>query len=332
MALNERTFLATTGRGVARAIRHATGWSVELGLTDLDVRCLAADPHQPGVVYAGTQGQGVWRSGDGGVTWQTSGLEGQIVKALAASPLLPGVLYAGLKPALLYVSYDFGATWSELSGFRRLFSRRFWFSPAERPFMAYVQAIGLSPVDPQMLLAGIEAGAVVQSSDGGETWSDHRPGALRDCHNLQFHRCDGDWAYEAGGSGVGAAMSHDGGRSWQQPRDGLDRHYGWAVAADPVQPKVWYVATSPSALKAHSGDAQACIYRSLGIGRWQKLDGGLPQPLAHMPYALLTDPAEPGHVYAGLSNGEVWHSTDYGDEWHPLPFSLKGIHRTLIML
>lgn len=28
---------------------------------------------------------------------------------------------------------------------------------------------------------------------------------------------------------------------------------------------------------------------------------------------LLTDPAAPGHVYAGLSHGEIWHSTDYGD-------------------
>jgi len=62
------------------------------------------------------------------------------------------------------------------------------------------------------------------------------------------------------------------------------------------------------------------------------LTGGLPQPLNHMPYALLTDPTTPGHVYAGLSNGEVWHSTDHGDSWHKLPFCLKGIHRTLILL
>jgi hypothetical protein len=39
-------------------------------------------------------------------------------------------------------------------------------------------------------------------------------------------------------------------------------------------------------------------------------------------YALFTDPTAPGHVYAGISNGEVWHATDYGETWHPLPFRL----------
>jgi hypothetical protein len=38
-----------------------------------------------------------------------------------------------------------------------------------------------------------------------------------------------------------------------------------------------------------------------------------------MPYALLTDPTDPGHVYTSLSNGEVLHSTDHGDTWHRLP-------------
>jgi hypothetical protein len=51
-----------------------------------------------------------------------------------------------------------------------------------------------------------------------------------------------------------------------------------------------------------------------------------------MPYTMLTDPAAPGHVYAGLSNGEVWHSADHGDVWHQLPFRLGSIHRTLLAL
>jgi hypothetical protein len=51
-----------------------------------------------------------------------------------------------------------------------------------------------------------------------------------------------------------------------------------------------------------------------------------------MPYALLTDPAAPGHLYAGLSHGEVWFSPDHGETWEQLPLNLGGIHRTLIML
>ena len=72
------------------------------------------------------------------------------------------------------------------------------------------------------------------------------------------------------------------------------------------------ISTSP--MKAHNdGHAEAYIFRSAGGAAWQKLGGGLPQPLNYMAYALITDPAAPGHLYAGLSNGDVWHSTNHGD-------------------
>jgi photosystem II stability/assembly factor-like uncharacterized protein len=51
-----------------------------------------------------------------------------------------------------------------------------------------------------------------------------------------------------------------------------------------------------------------------------------------MPYALLTDPAAPGHLYAGLSTGDIWHTADQGTTWTQLPLNLTAIHRTLIML
>ncbi len=153
---------------MARASQSASGeWSVEFLLSEQDVRCLAADPLNSRVIYAGTQGQGVLRSEDGGKTWRSVGLAGHIVKALAASRTQPGTVYAGTKPALLFVSRDGGASWMELASFRRIRSRWFWFSPAEKPFSAYVQAIALSPANPKVILVGIEAGAVVQSLDGG---------------------------------------------------------------------------------------------------------------------------------------------------------------------
>ena len=330
--MNGKTFLATTGSGIARAAYADGRWAVEQLLAGHPVTCLSADPLRPSVVYAGTQGRGVLRSDDSGHTWSPAGLAGQVVKAVAASPSEPGVLYAGTKPALVYASRDGGSSWAELRAFRRI--RAFWwFSPAEPPFAAYVQAIALSPADPKVIVVGIEAGAVLRSADGGQTWQGHRPGALRDCHSLTFHVKNGDWIYEAGGSGAGAACSRDGGRTWRQPRNGLDRHYGWAVAADPAQPEVWYAALSPDAFKAHGdGRAEATIFRSAGGAPWQKIGAGLPQPLSHMPYALLNDPAMPGQLYAGLSNGEVWQSTNHGDTWQQLPFNLGGIHRSLIMV
>jgi photosystem II stability/assembly factor-like uncharacterized protein len=331
MAFN--TFIATAGHGLTRATLDNDRWSVQDTLTDQDVRCLAIDPSKYDTIYAGTQGNGVYRSTDRGLNWNPIGLAGSIVKAIAVSPIDPKTIYVGTKPAWLYVSRDSGSSWSELTSFRKIRSRCLWLSPAESPFTAYVQSIALSPIDPNSITVGIEAGAVVRSIDGGQTWSDHRRGALRDCHTLISHATNKDWMYECGGSGAGVSFSRDAGATWTQIRSGLDRHYGWAVAADPVRPEVWYASLSPSAFKAHSdGNAQAYIFRSAGGAAWQKLRGGLPQPLMHMPYAVLTDPTAPGHVYAGLSNGDVWQSIDHGDSWQQLPFNLQSINRALIAI
>jgi hypothetical protein len=332
-------FIANTGHGITRASRAGNGvWSVEHLLSDHDVRCLASDPLNPKIVYAGTQGKGVLRSEDRGKTWRLAGMDGHIVKTLSVSRSEPGALYAGTKPAGLFVSRDRGESWDELDAFRQIPGRWLWLSPAELPFTAYVQGIALSPINANVIVVGIEAGAVVRSADGGRTWTGHRKGALRDCHSITFHASDGDWVYEAGGTGAGASFSQNAGEHWTQPREGLDRHYGWACAADPVKPDIWYISASPlpkgfGPPPAHvEGKADAGIFRMKGNSRWEMLTGGLPQPLNSMPYALLTAPDTPGHLYAGLSNGDVWHSANYGDSWQQLPFNLGGIHRTLIMV
>jgi photosystem II stability/assembly factor-like uncharacterized protein len=335
--MSDKVFISTTGNGLARASRLASGqWEVKNLLLGSDIRCMAPDPLNAERVYAGTQGQGVLRSDDHGETWRAVGLAEHAVKAIAASPLRQGVVYAGTKPACLFVSEDGGATWAELAAFRRIPGRWFWLSPAEPPFIGYVQAIAFSPTDPQRVVVGIEAGAIVLSKDGGQSWTSHRRGALRDCHTLTFHAVQGDWVY-AGGGGIMAgrgtsAYSRDAAQTWTSIRQGLDHAYGWAVAADPAQPEVWYLSASPGAFKAHStNNAQAFIYRSEG-SKWRRLAGGLPQPLDHMPYALLTDNHAPGHIYAGLSNGDIWQSADYGEEWIQLPVNLGKIERSLVLL
>jgi hypothetical protein len=250
--------------------------------------------------------------------------------SVAASSHDPDLVYAGTRPPALYVTRDRGGSWTELPGLRA--RRRFWWmSPAEPPGLTpYVQAIALSPTDPDVILAGIELGGVLRSADGGRTWSGHRKKAVLDCHTLRFHDHDGDWVYEGGGTGGGAAFSRDAGRTWTQPREGKQRRYGWAVAADPVDPSCWYTSASPfpSLLKgqfappAHiDGQADAGVYRRVGEEPWQELRG-LPNPMTHMAYALVTDPDRPSHLYAGLADGSVWHSEDRGDSWTRLPEDL----------
>jgi len=333
-------FIAVTGDGLTRAEQDPGGsWSVDHLLPGRSVHCLARDPAHPEVLYAGIQDNGIWRSVDAGRIWQPAGLEGLVIKSVTVSPHDPAVIYAGSLSARLYRSEDRAQTWNELEGFQKVPGRWWWFSPAESPFKACIQAVGISPANPDILVVGIEFGAVVRSIDGGRTWQGHRRGALRDCHSLSFHPSDGNFVYEAGGTGAGAAFSQDAGDTWKQPKQGLDRHYGWACAVDPQRPELWYASLSasftwaqPGVPAAHvDGHANAGIYRFTG-GTWELIGGGLPQPLDYMAYALLTDPAEPGSIWAGLSNGEVWHSPDRGDSWQKLPFSLGSIQRSLVMV
>ena len=198
---------ASAGRGVQIA-RLEADWSVETVLPGQDVRSLAVDTANYARWLAGTQGDGVFQSTDGGASWTQAGLQGMVVKSLASTP---DGIYAGTKPARVYASKDGGRNWSERESFRRIPGRRLWWSPAETPGTAYVQSLAVSPSDSRVLLAGIEFGAVIRSEDGGETWSRHLKGTLRDCHTMKFHASDGNWAYEAGGSGGGASVSRDGG-------------------------------------------------------------------------------------------------------------------------
>jgi hypothetical protein len=338
--VNATVFIASSskgraGRGMSRAERNPAGeWRTQVVADAYDVRCLARHPVDAGTVYAGTEGDGVLRSTDAGATWQPLGLPGRTVKSLAVHPQRPEILYAGTNPARFFVSRDGGGSWHESPGFRRIPGRWWWFSPAERPWTAYVQAISVSPGNPDVILAGMEFGAVVRSDDGGTTWSGHRRGALRDCHSMTFHHTNGAWAYEGGaGWRAGGAVSRDGGQTWSQPRQGLERSYGWSCAADPAQPEVWYLAASTGPGDAHSpGHANAHIYRATPGAAWLKLAGGLPDPLDHLPASLLTDPSAPGHLYAGLTNGDVWFSSNHGDEWREIPVDLQGIWYQLVML
>jgi photosystem II stability/assembly factor-like uncharacterized protein len=324
--------IATNGRGIARARQNGSGeWILDYPLQSSGVNCLAGDPADAKVIYAGTQGEGLLRSVDSGATWQPVGLAGETVKAIAISPHDSKVIYAGTKPAYMFVTHDGGKTWKELDGFRRIPGRWWWFSPAESPYQAYVQSITLSPEDPDVLLAGIEFGAVVRSQNGGQTWSGHRKGALRDNHSLTFHQTDGDWAYQAGGTGGGASFSQDGGINWRKAKQGLAKNYGVACAADPQKPEVWYVSVAPGPGKAYGEQAEAYLYRTSGDGTWQPIGWGA-HPMSSMPIVLHTHPSRSGLLYAGLTNGEVWQSNDYGDTWEKLPFKFSSIWRSLVVL
>ncbi|HXV35259.1 MAG TPA: hypothetical protein VD769_14730 [Gaiellaceae bacterium] len=299
---------AATGDGIARLDQTGGGWEARSFLAGSGAQCLAVDPADSDVAFAGLRDGGVRRTADGGATWDDCGLPEPGVFSLAVSAA-DGAVYAGTEPSALYRSDDGGASWRALDALLELPSRPTWSFPP-RPWTSHVRWIAPSPHDAGLLLAGIELGGLMRSLDGGETWQDHRPGAQPDVHSLAWHPRAPGRAYEAGGGG--AAWSVDGGDTWQPADEGRDRHYTWALAVDRADPDLWYVSASTGPYAAHGGgDPQARIYRRQN-GGWEALGGGLPEPLGAMAYALV---ATEDRLLAGLADGQLWESRDRGESW-----------------
>jgi photosystem II stability/assembly factor-like uncharacterized protein len=301
-----------TGDGIARLEQSDDIWTVELFLSGTGAQCLAVDPSDPDTCYAGLREGGVRRTVDAGRSWTDCALPEPGVFSLAVSPD-GGAIYAGTEPSRLFRSDDRGASWRELEALLDLPSRPNWSFPP-RPWTSHVRWIAPSPHDADLLLVGIELGGLMRSSDGGESWQDHRPGAQPDVHSLAWHLRVPGRAYEAGGGG--AAFSTDAGETWEPADEGRDRHYTWSVTVDPHDPDCWYVSASTGPYAAHGGrDPQARIYRRRDREPWRPLAGGLPEPLPAMAYALV---ATDGRLFAGLADGQLWESRDRGDSWTAL--------------
>lgn len=325
----------------AAAPAQSTLWAVHTALSGSGVTCLAVDPRDARVVYCGSRGEGIWKTSDGGGRWEnvTPDMGEAGIFSLAVSPA-DGALYAGCEPSMLWVSHDGGHNWDELENLRSIPSQLTWSFPP-RPYTSHVRWIAPNPHHADWLLVGIEAGGVMFSSDGGWSWDDHRPGAHRDTHALAWHPTEAGRAYQAAGGGC--ALSADGGWSWQSADEGLDWNYCWGLALDPDDASQWFCSAAASPREAHSAQStlrRAAIYRrreaenadttaganesaSKGAS-WHKLGSshGLPDPLPAMPYALATHRAL---LCAGLGNGDIWISTDRGEQWKPLTIGGAGI-------
>lgn len=143
--------------------------------------------HADGVFVASTDG--AFRSFDDGVTWTDLGVplgdrywhagQSEVWSILAT----PAALYAGTNDPYIFRSVDDGETWSELKGFRELPSRGYWESPID-PHYARLRVLESVPGRPEQLIAGVEAGGIHLSRDGGQTWLDRRDTIIDDIHQV----------------------------------------------------------------------------------------------------------------------------------------------------
>lgn len=301
-------FVCTRER-LMRLRREGRSWTAEPVLEGVGAHCVAADGAR---VLVGTRGQGAFVSVDAGATWEPIELPAPDVFSVAIGAA-DGALYAGTEPSRLFVARDGGA-WTELEALQDIPSRPRWSFPP-RPWTHHVRWIAPDPHRAERLLVGIELGGVMYSDDAGATFSDHRPGAKRDAHNLAWHpRVEGR-AYQAAGDG--AAWSRDGGRTWEAADAGRERGYCWALAVDPVDPDRWYVSAATGPGAAHSGDrARGRLYR------WHDAWQELALPGDSMPYTLA---ATGGELLAGMADGRILRSGDRGESWDEIGVHVEAI-------
>jgi photosystem II stability/assembly factor-like uncharacterized protein len=75
------------------------------------------DPFDSQVIYAATQHGGIWRSGDGGLTWEqrSSGMDpNELITRILPDPVHPDVIYAASNLSGVFVSTDGSQTWQSL--------------------------------------------------------------------------------------------------------------------------------------------------------------------------------------------------------------------------
>ena len=271
--------------------------------------------------------RGVWRSDDRGARWQdvSAGLTHAATTnlALQSDPGGFGTLFAGSEPSALSISRDGGATWQPAGNFASLPSASTWAFPP-RPSTHHVRWITLDPVETGRLYLCIEAGALIQSFDGGRTWIDRAPESPLDTHTLLTHPLAPGRLYAAAGDGFvkpgfGYAESHDRGQTWQYVGEGFEHHYLFGLAVDSADPDVVLVTAASSAFQAHDpAMAESYVYRRGEGGRWELAMNGLPAPQGMTIPTITAHPTQAGGFYLASNQG-VFRSADAGRTWTRVP-------------
>ena len=301
---------------------------------------LELHPSNPRILYAGTAGGGVWKSNNGGATFNP--IFDDHIQSIGAVTLDPNdpdnTIYVGTGETWtrnsvsvgdgLYKSVDGGINWDKIG-----------FENSER-----IANVIVNPNNSDEIFVGVLGGlwsdsderGVYKSEDGGKTWTQILyDGPSTGCADLamdptnpnilyasmwEFRRTG--WSFNSGGEKSALYKSVDGGKTWNKIHNGFpEGKLGrLAIAIAPSSPNILYTV-----IEAEKQE-QKGLYKSLDGGdSWTQSNNDFGITVRPFYFSrIVVDPTNPDVILkAGLS-GSI--SRDGGETFKDLGVMHSDIH------
>lgn len=285
----------------------ATWQNMSQGMTHSRVISLAIDPLFPANVYAGTKGDAVFRSYNGGQNWESkrAGLEdvtiSSVVHQLVFVPGSSQRFFAATSMGV-FESETAGETWiKRMDGMKEVLM---------------VISLAIDSQQPQTLYAGT-SGGVYKSLDGGRWWVKVNNG-LVDPEVLKSSRALGVTKIQIdphhsesvfAATLTGLYKTTNGGEAWEKIGEDLPDHMLSDLIVDPSIPGTIYV-----------GSRKGVHLSTNGGLTWRAMNEGLENLNIR---ALAISPLDSTLLYVGTNGSGLYRSRHGGGSWEPVPLIIQ---------
>ncbi len=261
---------------------------------------------EPGVWYAGSSPEGLFRTADGGVTWHP---------------------VAGFNEHARYVE------WTQGPG-----------GTPDGPKLHSILVDPRDAKHLYLSISGA-AGGTFESTDAGRDWRpinenvrcdflpEPYPEVGQDPHCVQLHPLAPDVLYQQNHCGI-YRLERPGER-WERIGDNMPREVGdigFPIQLHPRDPNTaWVFPMDGSQVWPRtSPGGKPAVYVTRDAGKsWERQDAGFPREQAWLTVrrqALTADARDPLGLYLGTTAGELWASRDEGARWECIARHLPQIH------
>jgi photosystem II stability/assembly factor-like uncharacterized protein len=202
-----------------------------------------------------------------------------------------------------------------------------------------LHTIILDPSDPQRMFIAISAAGAFRTDDGGQTWKPINRGLHSEFipdPSAEVGHCVHHVAMHPARPGTLFMQKHwdvmrsdDAGESWREVSGNLPTDFGFVIDVHANEPDTIYVVPIKSDREHFPPEGKLRVYRSrTGGNDWEPLTKGLPQSNCYVNVlrdAMSVDSLDECGVYFGTTGGQIYASTDAGDNWTPIVRDLPTV-------